>query len=172
MYAKWPLCIRQLNLHWKYLYIASSKNRTVSNKKYKHLSLGQGVLFLLDPSSIIGYACHSLTPKLLFSKLDACEWCCVLSTFGKGHQTFTSWLLVPIFIGPESDHWLCLSLIHLLTDWLTNSRLVNLMPVNDAVCCLHLAKSVKLSSAGFTTNILSWQGKLLKHKLLCFDKIL
>ena len=59
-----------------------------------------------------------------------------------------------------------------LTDWLTNSCLVNLMPVNDAVCCLHLAKAVKLSPAGFTTNILSWQGKLLKHKLLCFDKIL
>ena len=34
-----------------------------------------------------------------------------------------------IFIGPESDHWQCLS----LTESLTHSRLVNLMPVNDAV---------------------------------------
>ena len=37
--------------------------------------------FLSDPSPIIGYACHSLpdslTDWLLFSKLDACEHCCV-----------------------------------------------------------------------------------------------
>ena len=25
------------------------------------------------------------------------------------------------------------------------------MPVNDAVCCLHLAKAIKLSTAGFTS---------------------
>ena len=33
-----------------------------------------------------------------------------------------------IFIGPESDHWLCLS----LTNWLTHCRLVNLIGVTLA----------------------------------------
>ena len=38
------------------------------------------------------------------------------------------WIMVKImehliFIGPESDHWLCLSLTHSLTDWLTHSLL-------------------------------------------------
>ena len=32
-------------------------------------------------------------------------------------------------IGPESDHWLCLSLTHSLTPQLTDSRLVNLIDV-------------------------------------------
>ena len=39
--------------------------------------------FLSDPSPIIGYACHSLTDWLLFSKLDACDpgvWRCQLKT--------------------------------------------------------------------------------------------
>ena len=40
--------------------------------------------------------------------------------------------LVDIFIGPESDHWLCLSLNHSLTDSLTNCRLVNLIDVSLA----------------------------------------
>ena len=30
---------------------------------------------------------------------------------------------ITLFIGPESDHWLCLSLTHSLTDWLTHSLL-------------------------------------------------
>ena len=34
-----------------------------------------------------------------------------------------------IFIGPESDHWPCLSLTDSLTHWLTHSRLVNLIDV-------------------------------------------
>ena len=38
-----------------------------------------------------------------------------------------------LFIGPESDHWLCLSVTHSLTDSLTHCCLVNLMPVNIAV---------------------------------------
>ena len=57
------------------------------------------VAFLWDPSLIIGYACqwltHSLTTRLPFSKLNWCEpgmWRWQLKTF----------------IGPESDHWLCL----------------------------------------------------------------
>ena len=33
------------------------------------------------------------------------------------------------FIGPESNHWLCLSLTHSLTDSLTICRLVNLIDV-------------------------------------------
>ena len=34
-----------------------------------------------------------------------------------------------LFIGPESDHWLCLSLTHWLTDSLTHCRLVDLIDV-------------------------------------------
>ena len=34
-----------------------------------------------------------------------------------------------IFIGPESDHWLCLSVTLSLTDWLTDCCLVNLIDV-------------------------------------------
>ena len=37
-----------------------------------------------------------------------------------------------IFIGPESDHWQCLSLTGSLTNSLTNSRLVNLIDVTLA----------------------------------------
>ena len=37
--------------------------------------------------------------------------------------------LQSIFIGPESDHWLCLSLTNSLTDSLTDCRLVNLIDV-------------------------------------------
>ena len=37
-----------------------------------------------------------------------------------------------LFIGPESDHWECLSLTHSLTDWLTDSCLVNLIDVTLA----------------------------------------
>ena len=36
---------------------------------------------------------------------------------------------VSVFIGLESDHWLCLSLTHSLTPQLTDSRLVNLIDV-------------------------------------------
>ena len=36
------------------------------------------------------------------------------------------------FIGPESDHWLCLSLTHSLTDSLTDCCLVNLIDVTLA----------------------------------------
>ena len=37
-----------------------------------------------------------------------------------------------ISIGPESDHWQCLSLTDQLTDSLTNSRFVNLIDVTLA----------------------------------------
>ena len=37
-----------------------------------------------------------------------------------------------IFIGPESDHWECLSVTNLLTDWLTHCRLINLIDVTLA----------------------------------------
>ena len=37
-----------------------------------------------------------------------------------------------IIIGPESDHWLCLSLTHSLTNSQTNSCLVNLIDVTLA----------------------------------------
>ena len=37
-----------------------------------------------------------------------------------------------LFIGPESDHWQCLSVTHSLTDSLTDRRLVNLIDVTLA----------------------------------------
>ena len=37
-----------------------------------------------------------------------------------------------LFIGPESDHWLCLSLTHSLTNGQTHSRLLNLIDVTLA----------------------------------------
>ena len=37
-----------------------------------------------------------------------------------------------LFIGPESDHWQCLSVTHSLTDSLTHSCLVNLIDVTLA----------------------------------------
>ena len=37
-----------------------------------------------------------------------------------------------LFIGPESDHWLCLSLTDSLTNSLTDSCLVNLIDVTLA----------------------------------------
>ena len=47
------------------------------------------------------------------------------------------WIMVKImehliFIGPESDHWLCLSLTHSLPNWLTDCCLVNLIDVTLA----------------------------------------
>ena len=41
-------------------------------------------------------------------------------------------VLMPVFIGPESDHWQCLSVTHSLTDSLTHCRLVNLFDVTLA----------------------------------------
>ena len=38
-----------------------------------------------------------------------------------------------VFIGPESDHWVCLTLTHSLTDSLTDSCLVNLIDVTLAI---------------------------------------
>ena len=59
----------------------------------------------------------------------------VLSFSQQNTFNFSS-LTYLIFIGPESDHWLCLSLTHWLTDSLTPWRLVNLMALNlnDANC--------------------------------------
>ena len=37
-----------------------------------------------------------------------------------------------VFIGPESDHWACLSLTNSLTNWLTHSCLVNSIDVTLA----------------------------------------
>ena len=37
-----------------------------------------------------------------------------------------------VIIGPESDHWLCLSLTHSLTDSLTHCRLANFIDVTLA----------------------------------------
>ena len=47
-----------------------------------------------------------------------------------GGEEYSSFSL--IIIGPESDHWKCLSLTHWLTDSLTHSCLVNLIDVTLA----------------------------------------
>ena len=54
-----------------------------------------------------------------------------------------------------------------LTDWLTNWLPFSKLDACEWCCvrCLQLAKAIKLSPAGFTTYLLSWQWKLLKQKL-------
>ena len=58
------------------------------------------------------------------------------------HKVWTSIL----FIGPESDHWLCLSVTHSLTDYC----LVNFMPVNDASCLMMSQQLLKAVDRLFT----------------------
>ena len=59
------------------------------------------LLFLSDLSPIIGYACHSLT--------DSLTNCCLVNLIDVtlACEDGNSKLVV---IGPESDHWECLSL--------------------------------------------------------------
>ena len=65
-------------------------------------------------------------------------------------------VLVIIFIGPESEHWQCLSLTDWLTNWLTHSCLVELMVVNDTNC---LMMSQQLLKAVYSLErmLYSWQ---------------
>ena len=56
----------------------------------------------------------------------------------RGHMT----LKADLFIGPESDHWLCLSLTDSLTDWLTDCRLVKLMPVTTVTVTVTVASGM------------------------------
>jgi len=44
-------------------------------------------------------------------------------------------------------------IVSILTHSLTNSRLVDLMPVNIVLCCVHLARSIKLLPAGLTSYL-------------------
>ena len=46
-----------------------------------------------------------------------------LSVAPDDYLDLSTWRLSTIFIGPESDHWLCLSLTDWLTDWLLFSKL-------------------------------------------------
>ena len=52
-----------------------------------------------------------------------------------------------LFIGPESDHWLCLSVTHSLTDSLTHCCLVNLIDVTLA-CEDAYSKLVQVVTVG------------------------
>ena len=58
------------------------------------------------------------------------------------------------FIGPESDHWLCLS----LTDSLPHSCLVNLMPVNDANCWMMSQQLLKIMQNEQNVWLCEWSG--------------
>ena len=73
------------------------------------------------PSS---WATRELHCTILHSKWFSALWTASLTNLVS---------LTPIFIGPESDHCLPLSLTHSLTDWLTDSCLVNLIDV--ALAC-------------------------------------
>ena len=77
-----------------------------------------------------------------------------------------------IFIGPESDHWLCLSLTNSLTDSLTDCRLVNLMPVNDAAYAVYNWQ--RPSNFHYITYYISVKlaVKTSETEAPCFDMIL
>ena len=74
---------------------------------------------------------------LILEELSSCfchmnELCRV--SLGKSFLVKYQTLSAPfsIFIGPESDHWLSLSLTNWLTDSLTNCRLVDLIDLSLA----------------------------------------
>ena len=65
--------------------------------------------------------CKNLRCNIINQSTSSKDEC---STGSNNHLRSTN-----LFIGPESDHWLCLSLTDWLTNWLTNSCLVNLIDV-------------------------------------------
>ena len=82
----------------------------------------------------------SCTPKKVILKCFFCKESIFLAkgpTFAYSmSHIFWKLLVWRLIIGPESDHWLCLSLTHWLTDSLTDCRLVNLIDVTLAWKCL------------------------------------
>ena len=101
-----------------------------------------------------------------------------------------------LFIGPESDHWQCLSLTDSLTDWLTHwlpfSKLdgyewyqllddvatatescekLSKVEKSCVSCPPQLVKVIKLSTAG-KSAIWKWWGTFLNQNFLVVDKIL
>ena len=67
------------------------------------------------------------------------------------------------FIGPESDHWLCLSLTPYLTHSLTHCCLVNLIDVTLA-CKNANSKLVEVVTVAVGLRGLRWLEELERHE--------
>ena len=76
---------------------------------------------LRQPNLVISFPYFSSSATWAFGQLINWKYCS-----GKMQRRYT------VFIGPESDHWLCLSVTNSLTDSLTHCRLVNLIDVTLA----------------------------------------
>ena len=75
------------------------------------------------------------------------------SVFGRRcKMTITDSCLLLLFIGPESDHWLPLSLTHSLPNWLTNCCLVDLMALNDANCLMMSQQLGRIGKSSRSSN--------------------
>ena len=68
---------------------------------------------------------------------------CLSSTGQHMYKTNSSRTNFIFFIGPESDHWLCLSVTNSLTYSLTHSCLVDLLAVNDTNCLMMSQQPLK-----------------------------
>ena len=81
-------------------------------------------MFLSDPTTIIGYACHSLTHCRLVNLIDVTLAC------DDGNSKLVEVVTV-VEVDDEKrvDHWECLSVTDSLTHSLTHSCLVNLIDV-------------------------------------------
>ena len=95
------------------------------------------LLQLAETWAVVWHLNISSSTKLEpFSKVSPAAWVAtnrfsfaMVSRTAPRRRTFEESYQINIFIGPESDHWLCLSLTHSLTHWLTDCRLVNLIDV-------------------------------------------
>ena len=71
-------------------------------------------------TSLLAKHCTCMYWSFIFVFLFLC--CLFFSTlFCFPSKHYRSLVFVFVFIGPKSEHWLCLSLTHLLTHWLTHS---------------------------------------------------
>ena len=113
-------------------------------------------LVLLDPSPIIGNACHSLTHwlthSLPFSKLDRCDpglWKWQLKTCYRTRVRSLAMLV---------SNW--------LTDSLTDSCLVNLMAMNVTNCLMMSQQLLKaVTSLWLCLSLTNWLTHWLAHSL-------
>ena len=115
--------MHQINTEGKWIQISSSLRSPILylwtkllSPNHQRMSLAQ----LWWPTEAIG--CH-VTSKSQDQRL---------LSISVSQQSACSFICSSIFIGPESDHWECLSLTHSLTDWLTDCCLVNLIDVTLA----------------------------------------
>ena len=86
----------------------------------------QLMLMVMSNHNVVGLMAQLLVAEVILFSYNFYE---LLIT---SYPVFSSTLLCNILIGPESDHWQCLSLTDSLTDSLTHCRLVNLNDVTLA----------------------------------------